>query len=66
VAAVIVLCSALLYVVLRSADRVAGALGEVGMSIAVRLMGLILVAMGVQFLANGLRDLFPVLAGSAS
>jgi multiple antibiotic resistance protein len=66
VAAVIVLCSALLYVALRSADRVARALGEAGMSIAVRLMGLILVAMGMQFLANGLRDLFPVLAGSAN
>jgi multiple antibiotic resistance protein len=62
VAAVIVLCCALLYVVLRSADAVAGALGEVGMSIAVRLMGLILVAMGVQFMANGLMDLFPALA----
>jgi small neutral amino acid transporter SnatA (MarC family) len=32
------------------------------MSIAVRLMGLILVAMGVQFLANGRLDLFPLLA----
>jgi multiple antibiotic resistance protein len=60
----IVLSCALLYVVLRFADRVAGALGEVGMSIAVRLMGLILVAMGVQFMANGLLDLFPVLTRS--
>jgi multiple antibiotic resistance protein len=64
VAAAVVLCSALLFVVLRSADRVAGALGEVGMSIAVRLMGLILVAMGVQFMANGFLDLFPILARS--
>jgi multiple antibiotic resistance protein len=57
-----VLCGALLVVVFRSADRVAGALGEVGMSLAVRLMGLILVALGVQFTANGLIDLFPLLA----
>ena len=42
----------------------AAALGEVGMSIAVRLMGLILVAMGVQFMANGLLDLFPLLVRS--
>ena len=62
VAGVIVVCSALLYLVLRSADRVAGVLGGVGMSIAVRLMGLVLVAMGVQFLADGLLDLFPALA----
>src|SRR5262245_43371499 len=64
VATAVALCSVLLFVVLRSADRVAGALGEVGMSIAVRLMGLILVAMGVQFMANGLLDLFPLLARS--
>ena len=62
VAAAVALCSALLFLVLRSADRVAGALGEVGMGIAVRLMALILVAMGVQFMANGLIDLFPLLA----
>jgi multiple antibiotic resistance protein len=64
VAAAIALCSTLLFLVFRSADRVAGALGEVGMSLAVRLMGLILIAMGVQFTANGLMDLFPFLARS--
>jgi multiple antibiotic resistance protein len=61
VAAVIILCSALLFATLRCADTVAWALGHVGMSIAVRLMGLILVAMAVQFMANGLTDLFPFL-----
>jgi multiple antibiotic resistance protein len=64
VAAAVALCSVLLFAVLRAADSVAGALGHVGMSIAVRLMGLILVAMGVQFMANGLLDLFPLLARS--
>jgi multiple antibiotic resistance protein len=64
VAGVIVLCSAVLFVALRCADAVAGALGQVGMSIAVRLMGLILMAMGVQFMANGLTDLFPSLVRS--
>jgi multiple antibiotic resistance protein len=62
VASAIALCSALLFLVFRSADRVAGALGEVGMSLAVRLMGLLLVAMGVQFTADGFIDLFPLLA----
>jgi multiple antibiotic resistance protein len=64
IAAIVALSSSLLFVVLRSADQVARALGEVGMNIAVRLMGLILVAMGVQFMANGLLDIFPVLAHS--
>jgi multiple antibiotic resistance protein len=62
VAGAVALCCALLFVVLRFADQVAGALGEVGMGVAVRLMGLILVAMGVQFMANGMIDLFPLLA----
>lgn len=66
VAAVVGLCSALLFMVLWFADRVGGSLGEIGMSIAVRLMGLILMAMGVQFMANGLIDLFPFLARSGS
>jgi multiple antibiotic resistance protein len=66
VAAVIVLCSALLFLALLSADRVAGALGRVGMSIAVRLMGLVLMAMGVQFMADGARDLFPALGRPAA
>src|SRR5262245_45200656 len=66
VAGAIAMSGALLFLVLRSADRVAGALGEVGMSLAVRLMGLILVAMGVQFMANGLIDLFPLLARSGA
>ena len=60
-AAVIVLCSALPFVALHCADWVAAALGPVGMSIAVRLMGLVLMAMGVQFMADGARDLFPLL-----
>ena len=58
VAVVIVFCSGVLLVALLCADRIAGALGRVGMSIAVRLMGLILMAMGVQFMADGLKDLF--------
>jgi multiple antibiotic resistance protein len=64
VAAAIALCTALLFLVLRSADRVASAIGQVGMSLAARLMGLILVAMGVQFAVNGIMDLFPLLAHS--
>jgi multiple antibiotic resistance protein len=64
VAAVVTLCSVLLFMVLWFADTVGRSLGEIGMSIAVRLMGLILVAMGVQFMANGLIDLFPFLARS--
>jgi multiple antibiotic resistance protein len=43
--------------ILASADRVRGRLGEVGIRILMRLMGLVLTAVAVQFMINGLADL---------
>lgn len=45
------------YLILASADRVRGRLGEVGIRILMRLMGLVLTAIAVQFVINGLADL---------
>lgn len=45
------------YYILASADRVRGRLGEVGIRILMRLMGLVLTAIAVQFMINGLTDL---------
>jgi multiple antibiotic resistance protein len=45
------------YIILASADRVRGRLGEVGIRILMRLMGLVLTAIAVQFILNGLTDL---------
>ncbi len=45
------------YMILASADRVRGRLGEVGIRILMRLMGLVLTAIAVQFIINGLADL---------
>src|ERR1700761_918902 len=44
------------YVILAGADRVGRYLGETGIRILMRLMGLLLVALAVQFVANGLTD----------
>ena len=43
--------------VLGSADRVARALGDTGIRILVRIMGLLLVALAVQYFVNGMQDL---------
>ena len=45
------------FVVLGSATRVAKLLGDTGIRILVRIMGLLLVALAVQYFVNGLQDL---------
>jgi multiple antibiotic resistance protein len=45
------------YWVLAGADRVRRVLGDTGIRILVRIMGLLLVALAVQFFVNGLTDL---------
>jgi len=45
------------FLVLGNSDRVARALGETGVRILVRIMGLLLVALAVQYFVNGLADL---------
>jgi multiple antibiotic resistance protein len=37
-------------------------LGKTGMNIVTRIMGLILAAIGIEFIANGIMGLFPGLA----
>ena len=45
------------YLVLAGAGRVRTVLGETGIRILVRIMGLLLVALAMQFFVNGLTDL---------
>ena len=53
----IAITAAICFVVLGSADRVARFLGDTGIRILVRIMGLLLVALAVQYFVNGLQDL---------
>ncbi|PMH40611.1 hypothetical protein BCU68_16255 [Vibrio sp. 10N.286.49.B3] len=54
------LCGWLLF---RSAPLIVRFLGQTGINIITRIMGLILGALGIEFIASGLRSLFPGLAG---
>lgn len=54
--AILITCAAS-FLVLGSAVRVARALGDTGIRILVRIMGLLLVALAVQNFVNGLMDL---------
>jgi multiple antibiotic resistance protein len=50
------------FLVFSASGRIAKALGQTGINIMTRLMGLILAALAVELLAEGLTTLFPVLA----
>lgn len=61
------LCVSLLtWLTLRVATRLEHRLGKTGMNIVTRLMGLVLAALAVEFIARGMQGLFPVLAGAAN
>lgn len=57
------LVTVLLLVMLRVAHVVGARLGMTGLNIATRILGLILAAIAIETMADGLKGLFPVLAG---
>jgi len=61
---VVVLASALVaWLTLAMAEPIGKKMGETGLNIATRLMGMLLAAIGVQMIAHGLLKLLPGLAG---
>ncbi|KDP84935.1 YchE family NAAT transporter [Cupriavidus basilensis] len=52
---------AVVYIVFRAADPIARVIGRTGINIGTRLMGLILSALAVEFIVDGLKTLLPVL-----
>lgn len=55
------LVAASVWLALSLAEPIARRVGRTGINIATRIMGLILIAVAVEFMASGLRDLFPAL-----
>jgi len=66
-AALVLACVAIVsfacYVTLRFADRIGRFIGPIGLNVLVRLFGLVLAAIAVEFIVNGLKVLLPALAG---
>lgn len=60
---IIVLLVGLTTLSFRLAPVIARLLGKTGINVVTRIMGLIMAAVGVEFIANGLKQLFPLLAG---
>lgn len=60
----VALVATVIWLVLKLSDGITQRLGTIGINIITRLMGLILAAMAVEFIAHGLIGLFPQLAVS--
>jgi multiple antibiotic resistance protein len=63
VLAAIAVTAAVSYLVLAGASRVDQVLGRTGMNILSRVAGLLLAAIAIQFMIDGLTEAFPALAG---
>ena len=59
VALAVLALAASIWVILQAAGPIARALGQTGMNVATRFMGLILAAIAVEFVAAGLTEIFP-------
>ena len=57
--ACIAVVSLLTWLVLRAADAIGARLGTTGLNLATRLLGLLLAALAIQTMAEGLKELFP-------
>ena len=54
--------AAVTFAVFSGAERISHFLGETGINVLTRIMGLVLAAVGVEIMADGLTKLFPALA----
>ncbi|MDV5170583.1 YchE family NAAT transporter [Photobacterium rosenbergii] len=62
IALTIVAFASCCWLLFRAAPIIVRFLGQTGINVITRIMGLILAALGIEFIANGLRALFPGLA----
>ncbi len=66
VCAVACLVAIVVWIALRSSEWTERMLGQTGVNIFTRIMGLILAAVGVEFVTSGLGELFPALLKSGA
>jgi multiple antibiotic resistance protein len=60
-----VIIGAAVWIAFSLSGKIAKALGKTGINVMTRLMGLLLAALAVEVMSDGLVKLFPILAGGA-
>jgi multiple antibiotic resistance protein len=63
VAIVVLAVGATIYISLRASELILRYLGITGINVMSRLLGLLLLAMAIQFLMDGFRDALPLIMG---
>ena len=63
---VILLTGALIKLVLRFSQQIGQRLGQAGMAVMTKVMGLILLATSIEMVASGMKDILPVLKGAGA
>lgn len=58
----IILICLIIWAIFRASHFLSRVLGRTGINIVTRIMGLIMAAIGIEFIASGIKQLFPVLA----
>ncbi|MDF7801056.1 YchE family NAAT transporter [Pontiellaceae bacterium B1224] len=58
----IIVIALIVWICLSSAHFIAKLLGQTGINVITRIMGLVLAAIGVEFITHGIMEIFPVLA----
>jgi multiple antibiotic resistance protein len=61
ISCILIVC-AIMWIVLRLAEPIGSALGRIGLNVISRLLGLVLAAIAIEIMANGLKELFPALS----
>jgi multiple antibiotic resistance protein len=60
----IVLIGLLIKIILSYAEKIGERLGQIGLNVMTRIMGLILLAMSIEMIAAGIKDILPILKGA--
>ena len=60
----VVLIGLFIKIILSYAEKIGERLGQIGLNVMTRIMGLILLSMSIEMIANGIKEILPALKGA--